>query len=110
MMFDTKTVSFVRETCNELLRTLDLVEAARDNRALCHAINKKLKLNPNESPRTGDIYRVILDVADEAVHDLAFTLLMVAMGETIPNSRYCYHDYSILYGNLGDKGDAWDDE
>lgn len=40
--------------------------------------------------------------ADEAVHDLAFSFLMVAMGEHIPKTLWSIDDYSILYGLIMD--------
>ena len=110
MMFDAKTTAYVRKTCEKIIRAIDLVEAANDNREICLVINQRLKLDPVQNPRTGNSYRVILDAADDYIHNLAFTALMVIMGERIPNSLYCYHDYSILYGNLGDQGETWDDE
>ena len=40
--------------------------------------------------------------ADELLHDLAFSFLMVAMGEHIPKSLWSVSDYSVLYGLLDD--------
>lgn len=36
--------------------------------------------------------------ADKQVHDLAFSFLMVAMGESIPKTLWSADDYSVLYG------------
>ena len=44
--------------------------------------------------------------ADELVHDLAFSFLMVAMGEHIPKSLWNVNDYSLLYGMLMDGNDS----
>ena len=38
--------------------------------------------------------------ADSLLHDLAFSFLMVAMGEHIPKSLWSVEDYSVLYGLL----------
>ena len=40
--------------------------------------------------------------ADEQVHDLAFSFLMVAMGESIPKTLWSADDYSVLYGLIMD--------
>lgn len=40
--------------------------------------------------------------ADSLMHDLAFSFLMVAMGEHIPESLWSVSDYSVLYGILDD--------
>lgn len=40
--------------------------------------------------------------ADEILHDLSFSFLMVAMGEHIPKSLWSVGDYSVLYGLLDD--------
>lgn len=36
--------------------------------------------------------------ADEKVHNLLFSFLMVAMGESIPRTLWSVADYSVLYG------------
>lgn len=43
--------------------------------------------------------------ADSEVHDLAFSFLMIAMGEHIPNTLWSVNDYSVLYGILDDHRD-----
>lgn len=40
--------------------------------------------------------------ADEQVHDLAFSFLMVAMGGNIPKTLWSVRDYSELYGVIDD--------
>lgn len=44
-------------------------------------------------------------LADEQIHDLAFSFLMVAMGEHIPKTLWSVGDYSELYGVLDDAKD-----
>ena len=44
-------------------------------------------------------------LADDQIHDLAFSFLMVAMGEHIPKSLWSVDDYSVLYGVLDDAHD-----
>lgn len=41
-------------------------------------------------------------IADSRLHDLAFSFLMVAMGEHIPKSLWTVDDYSVLYGIIDD--------
>lgn len=108
-MNETKII-YLRDVLSRISSVLDFVEAARDNRAICKAIEAKLGLNPVKYPIKGNIYRVILDRADQHIHDLVFTCLMVVMGFPIPIGLYCYHDYSMLCEALGEKGEAWDDE
>lgn len=38
--------------------------------------------------------------ADRMLHDLAFSFLMVAMGEHLPKTLWSVDDYSVLYGVL----------
>lgn len=40
--------------------------------------------------------------ADEQVHDLAFSFLMIAIGEHIPTTLWSVNDYSVLYGLIMD--------
>ena len=40
--------------------------------------------------------------ADEAVHDYAFSFLMMAMGEHPPKTLWSANDYSILYRTIMD--------
>lgn len=40
--------------------------------------------------------------ADSLMHDLAFSFLMLAMGEHIPKSLWSVGDYSVLYSILDD--------
>lgn len=40
--------------------------------------------------------------ADGLLHDLAFSFLMVAMGEHIPKTLWSVNDFSVLYGILDD--------
>ena len=47
-------------------------------------------------------------LADEQIHDLAFSFLMVAMGEHIPKTLWSVNDYSILYGIIDDAKDEND--
>lgn len=44
--------------------------------------------------------------ADDIVHSLAFSFLMVAMGEHIPKCMWTVDDFSELYGVLDDKRDS----
>lgn len=53
---------------------------------------------------------VIRNRADEQVHDLAFSFLMVAMGENIPKTLWSVDDYSMLYGNIMDAKENGDIE
>lgn len=50
--------------------------------------------------------------ADGLLPDLAFSFLMVAMGEHIPKSLWSVSDYSVLYGILvhAEELDMRDDE
>ena len=53
--------------------------------------------------RSADSKTFIL--ADEQIHDLAFSFLMVAMGEHIPKTLWSAGDYSVLYGIISDAKD-----
>lgn len=44
--------------------------------------------------------------ADDIVHSLALSFLMVAMGEHIPKCMWTVDDFSELYGVLDDKRDS----
>lgn len=44
--------------------------------------------------------------ADDILHSLAFSFLMVAMGEHIPKCMWTVDDFSELYGVLDDKRDS----
>lgn len=43
--------------------------------------------------------------ASDKAHHLAFSFLMVIMGEHIPKSLWSVNDYSVLYGILDDHKD-----
>lgn len=50
-------------------------------------------------------YRTLDDTfrkADELLHNLSFSFLMVAMGENIPKTLWSVCDYSVLYSVLDD--------
>lgn len=44
--------------------------------------------------------------ADDILHSLAFSFLMVAMGEHIPKCMWTVDDFSELYGVLDEKRDS----
>lgn len=48
---------------------------------------------------------VVRKKAEREVHGLAFSFLMLAMGEQLPKSLWSVDDYSVLYGTIMDAED-----
>lgn len=50
-------------------------------------------------------FRESYTYADKKLHDLIFSFLMVAMGESIPRTLWGVADYSVLYGLIDENRD-----
>ena len=80
MKFKRKEYQYAFDLCSELQRQIVALDVGSERRR-----------------DTPDLLKI-----DEKCHDLAFTLLLVFMGEHIPKTLWSCNDYSVLYGIIFD--------
>lgn len=83
MKLHDKRYQWIYDNCEKLQRALTALDYCKANRF---------------SGYDEKVFRK----ADDEVHDLAFSFLMVAMGEHIPKTLWSVDDYSVLYGIIND--------
>ena len=110
-MLNKNEISFIREMCYKTLSALNLIESVNENSDLCSRAEGQMR----SGEMTGDPFRIGLRrsvnrEAQDAIEDYGFSILMCAMGEGVPKTIYSCYDYSVLYGNIGEKGETWSDD
>lgn len=83
MTLHDKRYQWIYDNCERLQRAITVLDYCKENRF---------------SGYDEKVFRK----SDDEVHDLAFSFLMVAMGEHIPKTLWSVNDYSVLYGLLTD--------
>ena len=88
MKLNDERYQWIYDQCNEIKRAVVALDYAKKWRASCSDEVRKR--------------------ADDQVHHLALSILLLAMGEHIPKSLWTVSDYSVLYGILDDNKDELD--
>ena len=86
MKLNDKRYQWLYDKCNEMKRVLVTLDYLRQHREICSGSEVYTKTN-------------------DKAHHLAFSFLMVLMGEHIPKTLWTVNDYSELYGIIDDKRD-----
>ena len=84
MKLNDESLNWIYQHLNELERTLVALDYSLEHR------------------RT---FQESYTYADKKLHDLIFSFLMVAMGESIPRTLWGVADYSVLYGLIDENRD-----
>lgn len=84
MKLNNENLNWIYQHLNELERTLVALDYSREHRRE---------------------FQESYTYADEKLHDLIFSFLMVAMGESIPRTLWSVADYSVLYGLIDENRD-----
>ena len=89
MKLHEKRYQWMYDKCNEMKRLLVTLDYLRQHREICAGSEAFTKTN-------------------DKIHHLAFSFLMVIMGEHIPKSLWTVNDYSELYTIIDENKDNLD--
>lgn len=110
-MLNRREISFIREMCYKTLSALNLIECVTENAELCGRAEEQMRrVETTEDTFRLGLCKSVKREAQDAIEDYGFSILMCAMGEGTPKTIYSCYDYSVLYGNIGEKGETWSDD
>ena len=84
MKLNNENLNWIYQHLNELERTLVALDYSRE-----HLYT----------------FRESYNYADKKLHDLIFSFLMIAMGDSVPRTLWSVEDYSVLYGLIDENRD-----